>query len=314
MLFYLTKRLGLSVAVICSVVLVLFSLLHLIPGDPATIALGPRATPEAVARYAAKMHLDEPIWRQFLIYIGNAVTGDLGVDVFSDRPVTTIVGERLGFTLVLVCAGMGWAMALGIPLGCLAAVKPNSWLDRVTGVLSVGTIAVPSFLVSIWALLIFAVKLRWLPAIGAGEPGDLGDQALHLILPAFAIGLSWVGYLARMVRASMLEVMGENYIRSARAFGLRPRRIVFGYALRLAILPTITLIGMGFGAMISSTVFAEIIFARPGIGKLIFDSVMARNFPVVQGAVVIATVLYILIVLFSDILIAWLDPRVRESL
>ena len=314
MLFYLAKRLGLSVAVIGTVILVLFSLLHLIPGDPATIALGPRATPEAVARYAAKMHLDEPIWRQFLIYIGNAVTGDLGVDVFSDRPVTTIIAERLGFTLVLVTAGMAWAMALGIPLGCLSAVNPNSWLDRITGVLSVGTIAVPSFLVSIWALLIFAVHLRWLPAIGAGEPGDLGDQALHLILPAFAIGLSWVGYLARMVRASMLEVMGENYIRSARAFGLRPRRVTFDYALRLAILPTITLIGMGFGAMISSTVFAEIIFARPGIGKLIFDSVMARNFPVVQGAVVVATALYILVVLLSDILIAWLDPRVRESL
>jgi len=313
-LYYLTKRLGLSALVICFVVLVLFSLLHLIPGDPATIALGPRATPEAIARYAEKMHLDEPVWRQFLIYIGNAFTGDLGLDVFSDRPVTTIIMERIGFTLALVCAGMGWAMLLGIPLGCLAAVKPNSWLDRVTGVLSVGTIAVPSFLVSIWALLIFAVHLRWLPAIGAGEAGQFGDQLSHLVLPAFAIGLSWVGYLARMVRASMLEVMGENYIRSARAFGLQPRRVVFGYALRVAILPTITLIGMGFGGMISSTVFAEIIFARPGIGKLIFDAVMARNFPIVQGAVLVATALYILVVLFSDILIAWFDPRVRESL
>lgn len=314
MLVYLVKRLGLSLAVVIAVVLVLFSLLHLIPGDPATIALGPRATPEAIARYAAKMHLDDPLWKQFVIYVGNAFTGDLGLDVFSDRPVTQIILERLGFTLALVCAGMGWAMLLGIPLGCLSAVRPNSLLDRITGVLSVGTIAVPSFLVSIWALLIFAVQLRWLPAIGAGEPGDTGDQLMHLILPAFAIGLSWVGYLARMVRASMLEVMGENYIRSARAFGLRPRRVVFGYALRVAILPTITLIGMGFGGLISSTVFAEIIFARPGIGKLIFDAVMARNFPVVQGAVLVATSLYILVVLFSDILIAWFDPRVRESL
>ncbi|MGX0878217.1 peptide/nickel transport system permease protein [Roseovarius sp. MBR-154] len=314
MLYYLIKRLGLSAVVIGLVVLVLFSLLHLIPGDPATIALGPRATPEAIARYAAKMHLDEPVWRQFLIYIGNAATGDLGVDVFSDRPVTAIIMERIGFTLALICAGMGWAMLLGIPLGCLAAVRPNSWLDRVTGVLSVGTIAVPSFLVSIWALLIFAVYLRWLPAIGAGEPGDTADQLTHLVLPAFAIGLSWVGYLARMVRASMLEVMGETYIRAARAFGLHPRQVVFGYALRVAILPTITLIGMGFGGMISSAVFAEIIFARPGIGKLIFDAVMARNFPVVQGAVLVATGLYILVVLFSDVLIAWFDPRVRESL
>jgi peptide/nickel transport system permease protein len=228
--------------------------------------------------------------------------------------VTTIIGERLGFSLALICVGMGWAVLLGIPLGCLAAVRPNTWLDRITGVLSVGTIAVPSFLVAIWALLVFAVNLRWLPAIGAGEPGDLGDQAIHLILPAFAIGLSWVGYLARMIRASMLEVMGENYIRSARAFGLKPRRVVFGYALRVAILPTITLIGMGFGGLISATVFAEIIFSRPGIGKLIYDAVNARNFPIVQGAVLTATGLYIVVVLLSDILIAWFDPRVREAL
>ncbi len=314
MLVYLIKRLGLAMVVVCLVVLVLFSLLHLIPGDPATIALGPRATPEAIARYAEKMHLNDPIWQQFLIYIGNAASGDLGLDVFSNRPVTAIILDRIGFTFALVFASMGWAVVLGIPLGCLAAVRPDSLLDRITGVLAVGSIALPSFLVSIWALLIFAVEFRWLPAIGAGEPGDFSDQLSHLVLPAFAIGLSWVGYLARMVRASMLEVMGENYIRSARAFGLRPRKVVYGYALRVAILPTITLIGMGFGGLISATVFAEIIFARPGIGKLIFDSVMARNFPVVQGAVLVATALYIFVVLFSDILIAWLDPRVRESL
>ncbi|MDF1727038.1 MAG: ABC transporter permease [Sulfitobacter sp.] len=314
MIAYLIKRLGLSVAVIVAVAVMLFSLLQLIPGDPVTIALGPRASPEAIARYSEKMHLDQPVWAQFLIFAKNAATGDLGIDVFNDRPVSTIIGERIGFTLVLICSAMGWAVLLGMPLGCLAAIRPGSWLDRITGVLSVGTIAVPSFLVSIWALLIFAVNLRWLPAIGAGDPGDLSDQALHLILPAFAVGLSWVGYLARMVRASMLEVMGETYIRSARAFGLRERKIVFGYALRVAILPTITLIGMGFGGLISAAVFAEIIFARPGIGKLIFDSVMARNFPVVQGAVIVATSLYIFVVLFADLLIAWLDPRVRDAL
>lgn len=314
MILYLARRLGLSVAVIVAVVLVLFALLHLIPGNPATIALGPRATPEVIARYAAKMHLDEPLWKQLAVYLGNAARGDLGVDVFSNRPVTTIIAERVGFTLALVAAGMSWAVALGVPAGCLAAVRPGGWLDRVIGVISIGTIAVPSFLVSIWALLIFAVGLRWLPAIGAGEPGDLGDQLRHLVLPAFAIGLGWVGYLARMVRASMLEVMGEPYIRAARAFGLSPGRVVFGYALRVAILPTVTLIGMGFGGLISSAVFAEIIFARPGLGKLIYDAVTARNFPIVQGGVVVATGLYILVVLLSDLIIAWLDPRVRESL
>jgi peptide/nickel transport system permease protein len=187
-------------------------------------------------------------------------------------------------------------------------------LDRITGVLSVGTIAIPSFLVSIWALLLFALTLGWLPAIGAGDPGDPRDQALHLILPAFAVGLSWVGYLARMVRASMLEVMGEPYIRSAHAFGLPPNRVVYGYALRVAILPTITLIGMGFSGLLSGAVFAEIIFARPGVGKLIFDAVNARNFPVVQGAVLVTTAFYIVITLVSDLVVAWLDPRVRETL
>ena len=314
MIFYAIKRFGLSVIVILLVVLVLFALLHLIPGDPATIALGQRASPETIARFTEKMHLDEPVWNQFLIFVGNLATGDLGEDVFSNRPVTQIIGENIGFSLSLGAAGLGWAILLGIPLGCLAALRPNSALDRITGIISVGTIAVPSFVVAIWSLLLFSVMLRWLPAIGAGEPDQLGDQLLHLILPAFALGLGWVGYLSRMVRASLLEVMHEDYIRSANAFGLRPRDIIISYALRVAILPTITLIGLGFGGLISSTVFAEVIFARPGLGKLLYDMVSARNFPVVQGAVLATTCLYITFVLVADLIIAWLDPRVREAL
>jgi len=314
MMSYLMKRLAVSLAVVALVLLLLFSMLHMIPGNPAILALGTRATPEAIAEYSARMRLDDPVILQFLNFLGNAVQGDLGQDVFSRREVTEVVGERIGFSLALICTGMGWAVLLGVPLGCIAAVRPNSWIDRITGVLSVGTIAIPSFLVSIWALLIFAIHLRWLSAIGAGEPGNFGDQLSHLVLPAFAIGLGWVGYLARMVRASMLEVMGEPYIRSARAFGLRPRKIVLGYALRIAILPTITLIGMGFGGLISAAVFAEIIFSRPGLGKLIFDAVSDRNFPLVQGGVLVATCFYITVVLTSDLLIAWLDPRVRASL
>lgn len=313
MLNYVAKRLTLSLVVVALVLLLLFSMLHMIPGNPAILALGTRATPEAIAEYTARMRLDEPVPIQFLIYVGNALQGDLGADVFSGRPVTQVIGERIGFSLALIFAGMGWAVLLGIPLGCLAALRPNSWIDRITGVFSVGTIAIPSFLVSIWALLIFSLQLRWLPAIGAGEPGDLADQLTHLILPAFAIGLGWVGYLARMVRASMLEVLSEPYIRSARAFGLPPRKVT-AYALQVAILPTITLIGMGFGGLISAAVFAEIIFSRPGVGKMIFDAVSDRNFPIVQGGVLVATGFYILVVLVSDLLIAWLDPRVRQSL
>lgn len=311
---YLIKRLGLSVVIVLCALLTLFLLLHLIPGDPARIALGPRATPEVIARYAAKMHLDQPVLYQFWIYFSNALSGDLGADVFSNRDVTTIVMEALPYTLILAIVSLAWAVIIGIPLGCLSAVKPNSWFDRVTGILSVATIAIPSFLVSIWSLLVFAVMWKILPVIGAGEPDDFWDQVTHLILPAFAVGLGWVGYLARMVRASMLEVMNENYIRAARAFGLKERTVVFRYALKVAILPTITLIGIGFSGLLSGAVFAEIIFTRPGVGKLIYDMVMMRNFPVVQGAVLITIAVYVMITLFADLLVGWLDPRVRDAL
>jgi peptide/nickel transport system permease protein len=314
MWFYALKRAGLAIVIVTVAVLLLFSLLHMIPGDPISIALGPRATPEIIERYTEKMHLNDPIIVQFFIFLKNAVSGDLGLDVFSERSVALIVGEQLPYTLILAVVGLGWAVLLGIPLGCISAVRPNSLLDRITGVISVGTIAVPSFLVSIWALLIFAIHLKWLPVIGAGESGDIMDQIHHLILPAFAVGLGWVGYLARLVRASMLEVMGENYIRAARSFGLSQRTVIYRYALKVAILPTITLIGIGFGHLLAGAVYAEIIFARPGIGKLIYDMVMSRNFPVIQGAVLITTALYVVITLFADLMVAWMDPRVRESL
>lgn len=314
MWLYFFKRVGLSVVIILLAILALFTMLHSIPGDPASIALGPRATPEIQAAYAEKMHLDKPIPVQFLIFIGNVLQGDLGSDVFSQRPVAQTLAEQLPYTITLALAGLFWAALLGIPLGCLSATRPNTLLDRVTGLISVGTIAVPSFLVSIWAILVFAISLRWLPVIGAGDEGDILDQLTHLVLPAFAVGLGWVGYLARMVRASMLEVMGENYIKSARAFGLRNRTIIFRYALKVAILPTITLIGIGFGGLLSGAVFAEIIFARPGVGKVIYDMVQSRNFPVVQGAVLATVALYVTVTLVADLVVSYLDPRVRDSL
>ena len=311
---YTLYRLGLGLVIVFSAMLALFSLLHLVPGDPITIALGELATPEVQARYIEKMHLNDPIHVQFYIFLSNALHGDLGVGIFSERSVALTVLEQLKFTIVLAISGLSWAALLGIPLGCFSAAYPNSWLDRMTGVISVGTIAVPSFLVSIWSLLIFAIMFKLFPVIGAGEPGDLGDQIWHLILPAFAVGLAWVGYLARLVRSSMLEVLQENYIRAARAFGLPQRVVIYRYALKVAVLPTITLIGMGFGQLLSGAVFAEIIFARPGVGHLIFDMAMSRNFPVVQGAVLITTVLYVVTTLLADLVVAWIDPRVRHSL
>ena len=312
MLNYTFKRLALSVAIVSLAMLLLFCMIYLIPGDPAAVALGPRATEAMREALRIKMGLDQPVWVQFWNFFINAWMGDLGNEVLSERPVAAVVMEQLPFTLALIAGGITWSVALGIPLGCWAAVKRGSWADRVVGVLSVAVIAVPSFVVAIYALLIFAVTLRWLPAIGAGEAGDLGDQVTHLILPSLAVGLGWVGYIARMVRASMLEVLEAQHIRTARAFGLPDRMITYRYALTIAILPTITLLGVGIGQMLSSAVFAEIVFARPGVGKLVYDAILTRNYPLVTGAVLVTTVLFVLINLIADLLIGALDPRVRS--
>ena len=312
MLNYTFKRLALSVAIVSLAMLLLFCMIYLIPGDPAAVALGPRATEAMREALRIKMGLDQPVWVQFWNFFTNAWMGDLGNEVLSERPVAAVVMEQLPFTLALIAGGITWSVALGIPLGCWAAVKRGSWADRVVGVLSVAVIAVPSFVVAIYALLIFAVTLRWLPAIGAGEAGDLGDQVTHLILPSLAVGLGWVGYIARMVRASMLEVLEAQHIRTARAFGLPDRMITYRYALTIAILPTITLLGVGIGQMLSSAVFAEIVFARPGVGKLVYDAILTRNYPLVTGAVLVTTGLFVLINLIADLLIGALDPRVRS--
>ena len=314
MLIYILKRIGLSALIIWLAILTLFAMLNMIPGDPVSIALGPRATPEIQAAYAAKMHLDKPVLTRFFIFFGNVLSGDLGTDVFSNKSVSLTILEQLPYTIALAVSAIAWSALLGIPIGCLSAVRPNSWLDRITGIVSIGTITVPAFLVSIWAILFFAIYLDLFPVIGAGDEGDVLDLARHLVLPSFAVGLGWVGYLARMVRASMLEVMGENYIRSAKAFGLKNRTVVYRYALKVAILPTITLMGVGFGVLLSGTVFAEIIFARPGIGKIIYDMVLNRNFPVVQGAVLVTVFMYVAVTLVADLAVSLLDPRVRENL
>ncbi len=295
-------------------VTLLFCMIHLVPGDPARILLGPRATPELIASMSARMGLDQPLPIQILKFFGNLLRGDLGMDVITNRPVAETVFSQLPYTLWLILSAISFAALIGIPLGCYSALHRNTLIDRITGILSVACITVPAFVVALYSLLIFAVTLNWFPAVGAGEKGNFWSQAQHLVLPAIAIGLSWIGYLARLVRASMLEVMGENHIRTARAYGLPERIVVYRYALKLAILPTITVIGVGMGFLLSAALFTEIVFARPGIGKLIYDSITTRNYPVVMGSVLISTVLFVVSTTLSDLINAWLDPRIRSSL
>ena len=314
MLLYFIKRIFLGILIIGVAMTLMFFMIHLVPGDPARILLGPRATPEMIADISMRMGLDQPLIIQLMKFLGNILKGDLGMDVISNRPVTSIVFGQLPYTLWLIFSAIFGAMLIGIPLGCYSALHRNTLADRISGVISVACITAPSFVVALYSLLIFAVTLKWFPSIGAGEKGDFFDQLAHLVLPAFAIGLAWVGYLSRLVRASMLEVMGENHIRTARAYGLTESTIIYRYALKIAILPTVTVIGVGMGFLISAAVLTEIVFARPGLGKLIIESITSRNYPVVMGSVLISTVLFVISTTISDLVNAFLDPRIRANL
>jgi peptide/nickel transport system permease protein len=310
---FVFRRILASLLVLWLAVSLLFGMIRMVPGDPASVMLGPKATPALKAELAQRMGLDRPLVVQLGMFYAGLARGDLGVDPFSNREVSDIVFEQLPFTLALVLAAIGGASLLGIPLGCFSAIRRNSLLDRLTGVMSVAFIAIPSFVVALYLLLWLAVKWRWFPAMGAGEAGNYPDQARHLVLPAIALGLGWVGYIARLVRASMLEVMEENHIRTARAFGLPERTVVVSYALRIALLPTVTILGLGIGSMLSGALFAEIVFSRPGIGKLLYEAVLSRNYPVVMGSVLATTGFFVLCTLIADTVNAVLDPRLRES-
>ncbi|MER8550341.1 ABC transporter permease [Mesorhizobium sp. M1169] len=312
MWLYLLKRIVLAVAIIAIAVTLLFLMVHAVPGDPAVALLGPRATPEMKAQLHQQMGLDKPLVVQVATFFGRLLHGDLGFDAFSQRPVGEIVFEQLPYTIELILVSILWAVVIAVPLGCYSAMRRNSLIDQVVGVMAVATIAIPSFVIAVYALLIFAVTLRWLPAIGAGD-GFWGGL-IYLILPAFAVGIGWVGYISRLVRASMLEVLGENHIRMARSFGISEWRIVARYALPLAILPTVTILGVGIGWLLSSAVFIEVVFARPGIGALIVNAVNTRNYPVVMGVVLVTTLLIVAATTLSDLINAFLDPRTREKL
>lgn len=314
MLTYAIKRISLALIIIVVVMLAMYAMVFLVPGDPASLALGPRATPEFKKELIMRMGLDQPVHMQIIHFFGSALSGNLGYDVWSKRPVVDMILEAFPKTLFLGAVAIGGALVAGILLGCLAVVWRNTWMDKLLAILSVSFISIPSFVIGIYGLLIFSVWLGWLPAIGAGEEGDLWSQLKAVILPALAIGLTWVGYLARLVRASLLEVMGANHIRTARAFGLSEGRIILRHALRVAIIPAIAIVAVGFGSILSSAVFVETVFSRPGIGTLITAAVQKRNYPVVMGTVLFMTAFYLLVVTAADLLIARLDPRVRDAI
>jgi peptide/nickel transport system permease protein len=289
----------------------LASMVHFIPGDPVRTLLGPRATPERSAKVRAEMGLDDPVLVQVYDFVRNALRGDLGRDFVSGRPVTTIVAEALPHTFWLALTSLGLASLLGIPLGVFSAARPNSLADRLTSILAISFITLPSYVAALLLLLIFAVQFDWLPAIGVGDPNNLLDYLRHLILPAVALAITWIGYLARLVRASMLEILNETYIRTALSFGLRTRTVFYKYALKNAIIPTVAVLGVGMGNLLGGAVFTEVIFTRPGLGRLIYDAIADRNYPIVRGGILVAALLFVLANLITDLSYNFLDPRIR---
>lgn len=312
MFYYIIRRLLLAAMIVVIAVMLMFIMIHAVPGDPVSVMLGPRASPELKAHLTERMGLNKPLIWQAALFFGGLLRGDMGTDVFTNRSVSSIVFDQLPYTLELIFISITWSALLGILLGVYAAVRRGTLIDKITAVLSVGCVAAPAFVVALLSLLLFSVHLRWFPAIGAGDADDFGVRLRHLVLPAFAIGLSWVGYIARLVRAAMLEVISEPYIRTAWAFGLPPWRIILVYGLRSAILPVITLLGVGMGILLSQVVFTEIVFARPGLGKLIIDSITTRNYPIVMGSVLISTILFVCSTAIADIINAALDVRARQ--
>lgn len=313
MLKFCLKRISLGFIIVILAISTLYVLVQTAPGNPIALMLGPRATPEMIANHQARLGLDKPMPVQVFNFLTGVLQGELGYDIKTRRPVVTAVLEQLPHTVYLILASLALAAGLGIPLGCYSALHRNTFIDRVVGIASVSVIAVPSLIIAIYGMILFAVHLRWLPAIGLGERGNFLDQLHHLIMPAIAVGIGWVGYLARLVRSAMLEVLNEDYILNARAYGLPERWIIFRYALRIAIAPTITVLGIGVGYMLGSAIFAEIVFARPGIGKMMYDAVNVRNYPITMGVVLVSTVLLVTATTLADILNAMIDPRIRES-
>lgn len=299
----LALRLASTVLVLLGAALLLFALTLAIPGNPAQVLLGPRASPEAVAQFTEAMGLDRPLPVRLATFLGHLLRGDLGTDVVSGRPVLAMVLDVLPDTLSLATAAMGLALLLGVPLGCLSAARPDSVADRMLALASVAVIAVPSFVVAVLLLVVFSAGLGWLPVTGAGG-GPAG-----LLLPAVALGLGWVGYIARLLRSSLLEVLGADHMRTLRAYGVPERRAIGRYALRLACVPVVAVLGLGIGRLLGGAVLVEIVFARPGLGTLVFDAIGSRNYPVVQGSVLVVVALFAVANLAVDLVLLRLDPR-----
>ncbi|MBU1331977.1 MAG: ABC transporter permease [Gammaproteobacteria bacterium] len=312
MFSYFIRRLLTAIPVMLVVALSVFLLLRLSPGDPATIIAGDMANPEQVANIRRALGLDEPILTQFLLWIGNLLQGDLGTSLISQTTVSSMIAQRLEPTVSLALAAILITVLIAVPLGVIAAWRQGSWIDNLVMSVSVVGFSVPVFVIAYLLIQVFAIELRWLPVQGfRGLDKGLGEFLSRLILPALTLSSVYIALIARMTRASMLEVLREDYIRTARAKGLSQSVVLFRHALRNAAVPILTVVGAGFAMMVSGVVVTESVFNIPGLGRLIVDAVLARDYPVIQALILLTAGLYVVINLLIDLSYAITDPRIR---
>ena len=304
MLSYIARRLVLTLPVLFGVATLVFSLIHLVPGDPAQAMLGDGASPEDIAQLRTRLGLDRPLLEQYARYLKGLVRGDLGTSLRTQQPVTAQIAERLPATAELASAAMLVAVALALPLGLIAAVWRGGWIDQSAMGLALVGISVPGFWLGPLLALIFAVELGWLPVSGRGT-------LAHLVLPAITLGSALAAILARMTRASVLEELREQYVVAARARGASRVRAVVVHALRNSLIPIVTILGLQLGAVLTGSIITETIFSWPGVGRLLIQSINFRDYPMVQGCILLIAVTYVTMNLLTDLVYGWLDPRIR---
>jgi len=303
---YVARRLLALIPILLGVSIVIFLMMRLVPGDPARQALGPEATGDEVELLRHQWGLDQPLPIQYVYWLERAVRGDFGRSTVSRVPVTEEIFARFPATLELAVASLLVSIVLGLGFGVLAAVEHDTLFDHLSMVAALLGICTPSFWLGLMLLLLFAVTLQWLPAFGGGD-------VQHLILPALTLGAGASAIIARVTRSSMLEVLGEDYVRTARAKGLAERRVILVHALKNAFIPIITILGLEFGGLLSGAIIAETVFAYPGVGLLLINSINNRDFPIVQGALLLFAVQFVLVNLLVDVLYAWINPRITYS-
>lgn len=311
MLRHIIRRLLLAIPTLLVVVSLIFVIVRIVPGDPATAVLGDYASKDAVANLRKQLGIDEPIWKQYVHYMNDLAHGDLGKSMVTRKPAWQQIKFVLPYTLELTVAAMLLSLVLGIPIGVIMAVKRNTWIDYSGRVFSLAGLSAPEFYVGLLLIYFFAARLGWFPAIGAGSFHQIGDNLHSLVLPAITLALIETAYIGRMTRSVMLNVLSDDYVRTARAKGLAERVVLSQHALRAALIPIVSLIGIFAISLIGGSVLTEQVFARPGLGKLMVGATKQRDYTMLQAIMVIYSLIIIGINIVVDLIYTMVDPRVR---